>query len=147
MVAGSPLTSFAAHDGASACPTPKVRKLPTGTSGVAFVLGVKGGSLRHWSVTLNLDGSITANGTSAASSLSDAKNELPALMSLANAQGFFSLKKTVGCVSGAGNPDTSMRYVTIHTSTGTKRVNGIGDCNAQFTGLYDVLSAAVGVGV
>jgi hypothetical protein len=146
MLIATPASTNAASSGAT-CPTVKARTLPAGKSGTVFVLGVKGGSLRPWKVTIGLDGTITASGTSAASALADPKNELPALMTLANAQGFFSLKKTVGCISGAGNPDTSMRYITIHTSSGTKRVNGIGDCDAHFTGLYDVLSAAAGVGM
>jgi hypothetical protein len=146
LLIATPAATNAASSSAS-CPTVKARTLPTVKSGTVFVLGVTGGSLRPWKVIIGLDGAITASGTSAASAISDPKNELPALMTLANAQGFFSLKKTVGCIAGAGNPDASVRYITIHTSSGTKRVNAIGACDAHFTGLYEVLSAAAGVGV
>jgi hypothetical protein len=148
LLAVSPGVSLAQASGSLACPASKTHALPKVSSRTTpvFTIGVKGGSLRPWTIKINLDGTITATGTSANSQLSDSKNALGALMKLADANGFFSLKKSVGCLSGAGNPDVSTRFISIHTSTGTKHVNGFGTCDAQFDGVWDILSASAGTG-
>jgi hypothetical protein len=114
-----------------------------------FTFGIKGGSMRPWTVTLNLDGSVSASGTTAGhDKLIDSQNTLKALLTLADAEGFFSMHKAVGCLGGGINPDVSSRFITIHTSSGTKRVNGYGLCAAtsKYDGLYALLQAAAGVG-
>lgn len=136
----------------STCRHPTVHHLPSGsgsTSPTVFTFGVKGGSLRPWSVKLTLDGTITGTGTTTGrQSLADAKNTLAGLLALADAEGFFSLKKTIGCLPGAGNPDVSRRFISIHTSVGTKRVNQLGSCaaTAKYDQLFAVLEGAGSVG-
>jgi hypothetical protein len=129
--------------------TPATHTLPSGAGGTrVFSFGIKGGSLRPWSVKLNLDGSIVSTGVTTHQQLTDPANALKGLLALADAEGYFSLKKTTGCLSGAGNPDVSSRFISIHTATGTKRVQELGSCTAtaKFDQLYAVLEAAAGVG-
>jgi hypothetical protein len=147
LLAASPGTSLAQGNAAAACPVPKTHALPKVSAGTTpvFTIGIKGGSLRNWSAKINLDGTITATGTTAGTQVMDAKNTLTGLMMMADAEGFFALKKSVGCLAGAGNPDTSTRFISIHTSTGTKHVNGFGACDAKFDAVWGVLSASSGV--
>jgi hypothetical protein len=129
--------------------TPSTHTLPTGPGSTrVFLFGVQGGSLRPWSVKLNLDGSIAATGITTHQKLTDATNALKGLLALSDAEGYFSLKKTVGCLSGVGNPDVSSRFISIHTATGTKRVQDFGSCaaTAKYEQLYAVLEAAAGIG-
>ena len=132
------------------CPPAKAHSLPRGSAATTVIrFGVKGGSLRPWSVKLALGGSISATGTSATrEQLTDPKNALAGLLTLADAEGFFSLKKAIGCAGPAGNPDVSSRFISIHTSTGTKRVKELGSCSAtaKFDQLYAVLTEAAGRG-
>jgi hypothetical protein len=129
--------------------TAKSHTLPKGTgSATVFRFGVKGGSLRPWSVTISLDGTITAIGATTHQRLTDPTNALKGLMALADAEGYFTLKKSVGCLSGAGNPDVSTRFISIHTATGTKGVQEFGSCaaTATYDQLYAVLEGSAGIG-
>ena len=129
--------------------TPTTHSLPAGAGGTrVFSFGTQGGSIRPWSVKLNLDGSITATVVSTHQKLADPTNTLKGLLALADAEGYFSLKKNVGCLSGAGNPDVSSRFISIHTATGTKRVQEFGSCaaTARYDQLYAVLQASAGMG-
>lgn len=114
-----------------------------------FTFGVKGGSLRPWTVKLALDGTITSTGMSAGHpNLADPKHTLSGLLVLADAEKFFSLKKAIGCLASAGNPDTSSRFIAIHTATGSKRVSEFGTCAAteKYDELFAVLQETAGVG-
>jgi hypothetical protein len=132
------------------CPPAKAHSLPRGSAATTVIrFGVKGGSLRPWSVKLALGGSISATGTSATrEQLTDPKNALAGLLTLADAEGFSSLKKTIGCVASAGNPDVSTRFISIHTSTGTKSVQELGSCAAtsKYDQLFTVVQSTAGIG-
>lgn len=150
-LATSAPTGALARSVASSCPPATTHALPKGSKTTAvFTFGVKGGSLRPWSVTLALGGSVAASGaTPSRQTLSDPKNTLKALLALADAQGFFTLKRTVGCGTSAGNPDVSSRFITVHTSSGTKTVTEFGSscaATAHYDGLYDLLQAMAGIG-
>ena len=121
--------------------------LPAGNpSARVFTFGVKGGSLRPWSVVLALDGSVTATGVTATTqTLASPQDTLKGLLALADAEGFFALNKQIGCPgSGAAGPDSSARTIAISTSTGTKRVSVFGSCKAPFNQLYAVLQQIAG---
>lgn len=145
LAAASPQSSLAAS-----CPTAKTHTLPKGTAGTTvFRFGVRGGNLRPWSIKLHLGGAIEASGaTTTRTTVGDTKNALNALLALADAQGFFAMKANIGCLAGAGNPDASGRFLSIHTSAGTKTVKEFGSCaaTAKYDGLFDVLEASAGVG-
>ena len=150
LLAAIPLTARAQGRHATPpCPPAKAHTLPKGSSSTTVIrFGVKGGSLRPWSATLALGGSVAVTGTVATrEQLSDPKNTLKGLLALADAEGFFSLKKTVGCTGSAGNPDVSSRFISIHTSSGTKSVQEFGSCAATSTydALYDVIAGAAGI--
>ena len=149
LLAAIPLTALAQGAAPAACPATKAHTLPKGSGSTAvFSFGVKGGSLRPWSIKLVLDGSITSDGASTSrQQLHDPKNSLAGLLALADVEGFFSMKKTVGCLGSAGNPDTSSHFISIHTSSGTKRVNEYGSCagTAKFDQLWAVLQEAAGI--
>jgi hypothetical protein len=136
-----------AHSGRGAVPITitSIHQLPhAGTSAFAtnvFTFGTKGGSLRPTTIKISLDGSISVNGLSGNASMSEATATLRGLMALAEAEGFFSMHATVGCLGAAGNPDVSAQYITIHTSTGSKKVQRYGACNSHFGQLYAVLQA------
>lgn len=119
--------------------------LPAGSSSAkVFTFGVKGGSLRPWSVVLALDGSVTATGVTATTqTLTSPQDTLKGLLALADAEGFFTMSKQIGC-PGGGNPDVSARTIAISTSTGTKRVSVFGTCKAPFNQLYAVLQQIAG---
>ena len=140
----------ASSSGAASCPPTRTHALPKGAAGATvFRFGVKGGSLRPWSIKLHLGGTIeSTGGMTTRTSIPDAKNALKALLALADAQGFFAMKGTIGCTASAGNPDASSRFISIHTSTGTKSVQEFGSCSstARYDGLFDVLEASSGIG-
>lgn len=151
LLAALPFTALAGQSrGTSSAPPTQAHRLPaaTGSAVTVFSFGISGGSLRPWSVDLLLDGSIAGNGTSAANQhLADAKNTLKGLITLADAEGFFSLSGQIGCKgSGAAGPDASAHTITIHTATVTKQVNVYGSCKGKFTQLFAVLSEVAGVG-
>lgn len=149
LVTAIPFTAQAHSAAATTCPTPKTHKLPSGAaSTTVFSFGTKGGSMRPWNVKIGLDGSIAATTVTAdVQTLPDAKNSVQALLTLADANGFWSMKKAVGCLGGGVSPDVSTRFISIHTSSGTKRVDGFGSCTAtaRYDQLYDMLQAAAGV--
>src|SRR5579875_1641423 len=108
LLTAPPLTALAhGNQRTSPCPTPKTHHLPSSadsSTSLVISFGVQGGNLRPWSVRLTLDGSITATGTYAGhQQLTDPKNTLKGLLALAHAEGFFSMKKAVGCLGASGN--------------------------------------------
>lgn len=146
LVAMTPALTHASSSRVSASSAAKVtHHLPAGNpSARVFTYGVKGGSLRPWSVVLALDGSVTANGiTATTQTLASPQDTLNGLLALADAEGFFSMSKQIGCPGGA-NPDVSARTIAISTSTGTKRVSVFGTCKASFNQLYAVLQQVAG---
>ncbi|HLJ68477.1 MAG TPA: hypothetical protein VKX16_14075 [Chloroflexota bacterium] len=122
----------------------------TGTTPVAvFSFGLQGGNIRPWSIKLNLDGSIASSGTATSRQrLTDPKNSLQGLLTLADAEGFFAMKKSIGCLGSAGNPDAGAHFISVRTAQGAKRVNEFGSCKAtaKFDQLYAVLAEVSGIG-
>ena len=128
-------------------PARVTHQFPQGNASAKVIsFGVKGGSLRPWSVVLTLDGSVTASGVDATThTLTTPQDTLKGLLTLAEAEGFFSMNKQIGCPgSGAAGPDSSARTIAITTSTGTKRVSVFGSCKASFNQLYAVLQQIAG---
>jgi hypothetical protein len=146
LLALIPATAVA-YSGRTALPTglTSIHQLPkqaaSASSTVVFAFGVKGGFIRPTTVKIALDGSVSVNGASGTAPLADAKQTLRGLMTLAEAEGFFSMHATVGCLPAAGNPDVGAQFITIHTSTGSKQVRRYGSCNSNFGQLYAVLQA------
>lgn len=133
---------------AHAASTPPRHSLPKPGTGLnlVFSFGVTGGNIRPWNVNISLDGTIHSSGiTTSVQQLPDARNTLKALMALADAQGFFSMKSQNTCSNPIPNPDSGSHNIAITTSTGTKRVSVFGSCKGKFNGLYDLLAAAAGV--
>ena len=146
LAVGTPLAGHAGTLQSAAASRPHVtHHLPTGGASIkVFSYGVKGGSLRPWSVVLALDGSVTATGiTTATQTLTAPQDTLKGLLALADAEGFFSMSKQIGC-PGGGNPDVSARTITIWTSSGTRRVSVFGACKPAFNQLYAVLQQIAG---
>jgi hypothetical protein len=146
-VATPSLTHASAVHSRAAGRTRVTHQLPQGSaSAKVFTFGVKGGSLRPWSVVLALDGSVTASGVNTTTqTLTTPQDTLKGLLTLAEAEGFFSMSKQIGCPgSGAAGPDSSARTIAISTSTGTKRVSVFGSCKAPFNQLYAVLQQIAG---
>jgi hypothetical protein len=145
LLAAPPAHALAAtHPGSAA----QVHHLPSaGSSPVTvFSFGIKGGTLRPWSVSVGLDGSIAGVGVQPfTDKLADPQSALSGLLTLADAEGFFSMGKVVGCTTSVANPDVSARSIKIKTSTGTKSVSAYGTCNAKFNQLYAVLEGVAGV--
>lgn len=151
ILLAAPMTSLAQGGHAtSSCPTKKVHSLPSGSANLAVIkFGVQGGSLRPWSVQFGLDGTITPTVLSLPKTkFADPKNALRGLLALADAEGFFSMKKAIGCLGSGGNPDVSSRYIMIHSSAGTRHVNSFGSCTAtaKFDQIYAVLEETAGIG-
>jgi hypothetical protein len=152
LLGALPLTALAQGSRASStCPAPAAHSLPksSATPVTIFRFGVQGGSLRPWSVKLTSDGAITPTGISTArQQLTDAAHSLKGLLALADAGGFFSLKKTTGCLGAAGNPDVSHHFIAIRTSKGTKHVDEFGSCKATaaYDELFAVLQEVAGLG-
>lgn len=131
--------------------TAKHHNLPRGSASTVtvFTFGIAGGNIRPWSAKLILDGTVQVDGIdSTRQQLADPKNTLKGLLALADAEGFFSLKKAVGCLGTAGNVDASHRFLSIHTSAGTKKVAEYGSCaaTAKYDQLFDVVQGTAGVG-
>jgi hypothetical protein len=146
LVATTPALTHASSSQVRASSVARVtHHLPAGSSSAkVFTFGVKGGSLRPWSVVLALDGSVTATGVTATTqTLTAPQDTLKGLLALADAEGFFTMSKQIGC-PGGGNPDVSARTIAISTSTGTKRVSVFGTCKAPFNQLYAVLQQIAG---
>lgn len=146
LLAVSPMR---AHAGTRTCPTGTKHSLPKASNGlnVVFSFGVTGGNIRPYNVSLALDGAIHASGvTTSVQQIPDAKNTLKALLALADAQGFFSMKSQNSCSNPLPNPDVGSHNIAITTSSGTKRVSVFGSCKGKFNGLYDLLTATAGVG-
>lgn len=150
LLATLPITAHAVSLSSSKkCVTGTKHSLPKTSGGlnVVFSFGMAGGNIRPWNVNISLDGTVRSNGVSTSvQQIPDAKNTLKALLALADAQGFFSMKSENACTNPLPNPDTGSRSVAITTSTGTKRVSVAGSCKGKFNGLEDLLQATVGLG-
>lgn len=137
------------HAASSSCPKQNKHSLPKASNGlnVVFSFGITGGNIRPWNVSIALDGAVHASGVSTSvTQIPDAKNTLKALLALADAQHFFSMKGQTSCSNPLPNPDTGSHNIAITTSSGTKRVSVFGSCKGKFEGLYDLLQATAGVG-
>ena len=146
LAVGTPVAGHAGALQSATASRPRVtHHLPTGgASTKVFSYGVKGGSLRPWSVTLTLDGSVTASGVTATTqTLTTPQDTLKGLLALADAEGFFAMSKQIGCPGGS-NPDVSARTIAIWTSSGTRRVSVFGTCKPAFNQLYAVLQQIAG---
>jgi hypothetical protein len=153
LLAAAPLSVLAQGNFASSCPVVKPHALPksSGSSpATVFSFGSQGGNIRSWTIKLNLDGTISADGTTVGrQQLTDPKNTLQGLLALADAEGFFSMKKLVGCLGTGANPDSGNRFLAIHTASGTKRVKEFGSCaaTAKYDQLYAVVQETSGFGM
>jgi hypothetical protein len=151
LAAALPLSAFAASGHSASPSTPKTLQLPaaspSGSTVPVISFGPKGGSLRPWSVSFNLDGTIAATGTQpATTALIKPKDTLKGLLVLANAEGFFSMPREFGCKgSGAAGPDASAQTITIHTAATSKTVSAYGLCKGKFNQLYFVLQQVAGL--
>lgn len=147
LVVATPDLTHASPNHASSAKRARIsHHLPTGsTAATVFSFGIQGGNLRPWSVVLALDGSIIATGVVATThALTTPQDTLKGLLALADAEGFFSLSKQIGCPGGNAGPDISARTIAVSTSTGTRRVSVFGSCKAPFNQLYAVLQQVAG---
>jgi hypothetical protein len=148
VLAVTPLTALAGHShaGTTCRTTTKKHRFVAAAQGTpAIVFGITGGNIRPWSVTINVNGAVSVDGwvTVQNKSLTSSTNTLKGLLSLAETEGFFSMRSVTRC-SGV-LPDVASRFISIHTSTGGKRVTVHGSCNAGFEQLYAVLQNSVGL--
>lgn len=104
-----------------------------------FAFGREGGNIRPLTITITTTGLVKGAMNGARMQLSPAA--LNGLMTLARAEGFFSLPATI---VGHGLPDIAGRYITITTASGAKSVHVRFAHNAAFDQLYAVLSAVAG---
>lgn len=120
--------------------------LKAATTAPAITVGISGGNIMPWSVSVAGDGTVTASGWNKPkiSHLTDPKDALPALFKLADAEGFWSMTAQTSCTGTL--PDIASQYIQINSSTGSKRVAVHGGCNANFQQLLAAYENAVGLG-
>jgi len=102
--------------------------------------------MRPWTVTIDVTGAVTSKPDGypvATHHLQDPKDTLNGLVTLANAEGFFTMPPSTQCAGTL--PDISSRFVKINTTTGSTTVRVHGACNSQFNELFAVLSASAGI--
>jgi hypothetical protein len=110
-----------------------------------FTFGRSGGNIMPFSVVIARDGRMTAHG---AVKLANPQRPVSAdalrgLLRLTQAEGFFSLPRTLSCTRTL--PDVASLFVTVSRSSGTKTVAVHGGCKAGFNQIYAVLGAVAGV--
>ena len=110
-----------------------------------FTFGRSGGNIAPFSVVIARNGRVTSHGavTLANPHRSVSSDALGGMLKLAEAEGFFSLPKTVLCSRTL--PDVASFFVTVSRATGTKTVTVHGGCKARFNQVYAVLSAVAGI--
>jgi hypothetical protein len=129
------------HKSKPPCTTtkPGSRHLTSPAPAAVFTFGIQGGNIVPWTVTFAGDGAVTATGWVKPKNarLAEPSNELNALITLANADGFFSMPGMTNC-SGT-LPDIASRYVTINTGAVTKTVRVHGACVPAFNEIFAAL--------
>jgi hypothetical protein len=143
-----PASAAAGNSATSAkCTTSKTKHhtLKAATASPAITLGIFGGNVVPWSVSVAGDGTITSAGWNKPNTthLTDGKDALPALFKLADTEGFWSMPAQTRCTGTL--PDIVNQYIQIYSSTGSKRVAVHGGCNANFQQLLAAFENAVGL--
>jgi hypothetical protein len=119
-------------------------RLRPASSEPAIVFGVKGGNILPWSIAIDGDGAITAEGWLKPGSprLTNPRDTLSALAKLADAERFWSMPTLTNCTGAL--PDIATQYITITSTSGTRTVSVHGGCVASFNQLAAALQNAVG---
>jgi hypothetical protein len=129
------------HKAKPPCTTtkPGSKHLTSPAPAAVFTFGIQGGNIIPWSVTFAGDGTVTATGWVKPKNahLAETSNELNALITLATADGFFSMLAVTNC-SGT-LPDIAGRYVTVNTGTVNRTVRVHGACVAAFNEIFAAL--------
>ena len=114
-----------------------------GASAPLFALGVEGGNILPYSVTIGANGVVTVTGRSTAGQRPRlSPNALAGLLKLARAEGFFTMPAQI---VGHGLPDVAGTYISIHSPGATRTVHERFAHNAGYDQLYAVLMAVAGV--
>lgn len=119
---------------------------PPTAATATFVFGKEGDNLNPLAVTIYGDGTVRATGGLRPRTWMPrgrlSPDALDGLMTLARAEGFFNLPRSI---SGPGPGNSRGRFISIRTTTGTTRVAVRLVRRAGFDQLYAVLMAAAGV--
>jgi hypothetical protein len=107
----------------------------------SFVFGRAGGNVVPSRTTISSSGRVTVDGRAGRSILPAA---VSGLATLAKAEGFWSLPRTIKCPGQL--PDFASLYVGVHSGGRSKTVTVRGSCNSSFAELYAVLVAVAGPG-
>jgi hypothetical protein len=115
------------------------------SASAGFTFGRSGGNIAPFRVVIARNGRVTSQGpvTLANAHHAVSADALRGMLKLAQAEGFFSLPRTVLCPRTL--PDVASFFVTVSRSTGTKTVTVHGGCRARFNEVYAVLSAVAGI--
>ena len=110
-----------------------------------FAFGRIGGNIQPFRVAIRPDGTLAHSGPVriAHPGVRLSKAKLAALLGLARAQHFWTLRRRTVCRQAL--PDVASLYVTIHTSTRTRTVTVRGECSTRFNRVYRALAAAATV--
>jgi len=137
--------SLSAHAQTAGRHTGAYQLPPNATPSTTIVtFGIKGGNILPWKAVFKYGGSVKVIGRSKTRThLTDPENTLNGIITLANAEGFFSMPSTTNCTGTL--PDVASTYIAIKTTSGTKRVQVHGGCVPKFTQLADVLFQLAGV--
>ena len=144
-----PVSAAAGHNASKGkCTTAKKthHTLKAATARPAITMGIGGGNIVPWSVSIAGDGTVTAAGwhKPKKSHLTDPKDALPALFKLADSEGFWNMAALTSCTGTL--PDIATQYIEINSSSGSKRVAVHGGCSANFQQLLAAYDNAVGLG-
>jgi len=107
-----------------------------GVASGSFDFGRAGGNIVPSRVAISPTGRVVVNGRLSRTIDVDA---VRGLLTLANAERFFSLPKRISCAGVL--PDVASLYVTVRMPSRTKTVTVHGSCNRRFAELYQVLNA------
>jgi hypothetical protein len=124
--------------------------IPAGAGGgtaakPVFTFGRTGGNIAPFAVVIRSDGTVGRSGPVrlARPHVRISKTRRAALLAYARSQSFWSLRTMTICPKTL--PDFASLYVTIRTSTRTRRVVVRGSCSKRFSRIYDALAAAATV--
>jgi hypothetical protein len=109
-----------------------------------FELGIQGGNIRPYSVTIESNGQVTVSGPVQHGRTALSHTAVLGLLKLARAEQFYRMPATTLCPGTL--PDIASRYIAINTTTRSHRVQVHGGCNPSFNQLYAVLAAVAGIG-
>lgn len=125
------LLPLAAHAGSAG--STRIRR-PADQTSTVFTIGVHGGNIRPWTVTLAADGSVNSTILTVGDKhLPDGRNTVAGLRVLTKAEHFGALAPQTNCRGTL--PDIASRYITYQGRT----VSVHGTCNKRFNQLFSVL--------